>query len=457
LGVEEQYYVIVPILLMLFWRLSGSSIMYLLWVIFVTSLCFAIWFVNVSPDWAFFILPTRAWEICIGALSSLYLSLYPSIISNHKLSETLSFLGFVLIIFSALTFNNTVLSPSYLLLIPTIGTVLIIIFCRPKTFIFKILGNKIVVFIGLLSYSLYLWHQPVFAFMRVHSLEHPSPVNVFKLLPIIFILSFLTWKFVEAPFRSKSFIGRKNLFIFSISISIFFVAIGLFLNKNFGMPLRVFDADISIADMDKRIYNERIFSYKKSKFNQKLPTKILIIGNSFARDFTNITLENFDTSRTEIIYSNELSECIESSNRKDINNLFLEANVIVFASGGYTKGCYLKDISFSLRNNKKIFYVGTKEFGYNLNWLIRLNNNDRRNQFNSISNSTISADKEMSEVIPRENFISLLAPTLVNGKIPITDNFGRMLSADRAHLTKYGALYFGKKAVLGSLYSELFK
>lgn len=63
----------------------------------------------------------------------------------------------------------------------------------------------------------------------------------------------------------------------------------------------------------------------------------------------------------------------------------------------------------------------------------------------------------MSEVIPREHFISLLAPTLVNGKIPITDDFGRLLSTDRAHLPKYGALYFGKKAVLGSSYSELVK
>ena len=278
LGVEEQYYVIVPILLMFFWRISRRSILYLLWIIFFSSLFFSIWFVNLSPDWAFYNLPTRAWEISTGALSSMYLRLYSPITSNHKLSDILSFSGFVLIIFSIFSFDNTVLSPSYLLLIPTIGAALIIIFCRPGTFVFKILGNKIVVFLGLLSYSLYLWHQPVFAYLRAYSSEHPSPINFLALLPFIFILAFLTWKFIEMPFRMKSFFEKKYLFIFSLSCSVVFVAIGLVLNKDYGMPMRVFGANISTGDMDKRIYNEKVFSYKKDKFITTSLTKILIIG-----------------------------------------------------------------------------------------------------------------------------------------------------------------------------------
>jgi peptidoglycan/LPS O-acetylase OafA/YrhL len=457
LSVEEQYYVIVPILLMLFWRFGISSILYLIWAIFITSFCFANWFVNVSPEWAFFILPTRAWEICVGALTSIYLSRNPSIVSNYKLSSFLSFAGFALIIFSIFIFDNTVLSPSYLLLIPTIGATLIIIFCRPGIFLFKILGNKIIVFVGLLSYSLYLWHQPVVSYFRIYSLQHPSTLNFLLLFPFIFILAFLTWRFVEMPFRNKSLISRKNVFRFSISLSVLFVAIGLFLNKNYGMPQRLFDSTITIADMDKRIYNMKVFSYKKSKFNETSLTKILIIGNSFARDFANITFENFDVSRVEIIYRDDLSECIGSNTNQGANNLFFQANVIVFASGEYDKYCYFKDILFASTNNKKIYYVGTKDFGYNLNWLIRLNKDERRNQFNFISEATISFDKEMSKAIPREHFISLLAPTLVKGKIPVTDELGRILSPDKVHLTKYGALYLGKKIFLNTSYAELFK
>jgi peptidoglycan/LPS O-acetylase OafA/YrhL len=457
LGVEEQYYVIVPILLMLFWRFNKNGILYLLWTIFLTSLCFSIWFVNISPDWAFYNLPTRAWEICIGALSSLYLSRHPPIVSFNKLSDVLSFTGFVLIFFAVVTFNNKFLSPSYLFLIPTIGAVLVILFCQPGTFVFKILANKIVVFVGLLSYSLYLWHQPIFAYFRVFSLAQPSPLTFLSLFPVIFVFSFLTWKLVESPFRIKAFLSRKNFFYFALSFSILFIVIGLFLNKNYGMPLRVFDHTISISDMDKRIYNERVYSLKKSGFSKASLTKILIIGNSFARDFTNITLENFDVRRVEIVYRNDLQECIEADINKKLFNLFVEADVIVFASGGYSKDCYSKDISFALSQNKKIFYIGTKEFGYNLNWLIRLSKNERFNKFNTISAEIISADKKMSEALPQEHFISLLTPTLVNGKIPITDELGRMLSTDRRHLTKYGAVYFGKKAVIGTSYSELFR
>jgi len=288
-------------------------------------------------------------------------------------------------------------------------------------------------------------------------LERPESEKFTALFPIIFLFSYLTWRFVEAPFRNRSFIGKRNVFIFSALFSAVFVVIGLFLNKSYGIPSRVFDADILISDMDKRLYNERIFSYKKDVFGKTSPTKILIIGNSFARDFTNITIENFDVSRVDIIYRDDLSECIEHSLSEDTGNLFSEADVIVFASGGYDKNCYIKDISFASRNNKKIYYIGTKEFGYNLNWLVGLTNNERRSQFNFISDETINADKEMSKVIPREHFISLIASVLSSGKVPITDEFGRMLSTDRAHLTKYGALYFGKNAVLGTSYSELFK
>jgi peptidoglycan/LPS O-acetylase OafA/YrhL len=476
LNVEEQYYVIVPIFLILFWRLGKNSILYFLWVIFFSSFFFAIWFVNVSPNLAFFILPTRAWEICIGALASIYLSRYPSIANNQKLSGALSFVGFALIMISIFSFDNTVLSPSYLLLIPTIGALLIIIFCQPSTFVFKILGNKILVFIGLLSYSLYLWHQPVFAYLRVNSLEPPSALNFLAIFPLVLILAFFTWKFVEAPFRNKIFIRRKNVFRIFIIFSILFVLIGLVLNKTHGLPQRLFDSTITIGDFDSTItigdfdstitigdmdkkkykYNMRVFSYKKNKFNQTSFIKILIIGNSFARDFTNITLENFNISNVEIIYRDDLSGCIGSKINQSTNNLFFETDVIVFASGVYDKNCYSKDISFASINNKKIYYVGIKDFGYNLNWLIHLKKDERRNQFNVISKEIIASDKEMSELIPHEHFISLLSPTLVRDKIPITDELGRMLSIDRAHLTKYGAIYFSKKIFFDTSYSKLF-
>jgi peptidoglycan/LPS O-acetylase OafA/YrhL len=457
LGVEEQYYVIVPVLLLVFWKIGKSSIVYLLWSIFLTSLLFAVWFVNISPKWSFYLLPTRAWEICIGALAAIYSIKYSESIEKFKYSGALSLFGLVLIIFSILVFDSAVLSPGLLLLIPTVGAVLLIIFCRHNSIAFSLLGNRVTVFLGLLSYSLYLWHQPIFAFLRAYSDQHPSSFSFLALIPLVFLLSYITWKFVETPFRNKSIIGRNLVFFYSFLGTVVFVTIGLYLNKSYGMASRVFYDGVVVADMDKRIYNELAFAYKKEGFSDKSITNLLIIGNSFGRDFTNITVENFDNKRVEIVYRDDLGQCIETKSSSKTRSLFNDADVIVFASGGYDKDCFLSDIYFANSRGKKIFYVGTKDFGYNLNWLIRLSKEQRKNQFNPIAESILVSDKEMSEAIPSEHFISLLGPTVVGGKIPVTDDMGRMLSTDRAHLTKYGALYFGKKAVAHTRYAEIFQ
>ncbi len=456
LGVEEQFYIIVPVLLMMCWRIGKVSIVYLLWAIFIGSFLFALWFVDVSPKWAFFMPLTRAWEISIGALAAIYLRRYASSISEFKYSNYCSLLGIVLIATSILLLDKSIASPGGFLLIPTAGAVLIIIFCQPDSYSFKLLGNKLVVFLGLLSYSLYLWHQPVFAFLRAYSIKTPSPLIFLAFIFLVFVLSYLTWRFIESPFRNKAIVSRKLILWFSTFGSLFFIVVGLYLNKSYGMAWRVFDNGVVIADMDKRIYNETAFNYKKEKFSTISGNKILIIGNSFARDFTNLTLENFDVSRSEIVYRNDLAECIEENLSVPAASLFSDADVIVFASGSYDKNCYLKDIAFARRHQKGIFYIGAKDFGYNLNWLIRLNKEHRKNQFNSIEDRIILADNDMSKAIGNDHFISLLAPVLVGNNIPITDDLGRMLSTDREHLTKYGALFFGKNAVAGSRYAKLF-
>jgi hypothetical protein len=184
---------------------------------------------------------------------------------------------------------------------------------------------------------------------------------------------------------------------------------------------------------------------------------MLIIGNSFARDFVNITNETFDTQNYNIVYRPDLGECIFPYKNILSDSLYSKADVIVFASGRFDENCIEADIQFAKDNGKRIFYVGTKSFGYNLNWLIRLDDESRANRYNIIADSVINADIEMGEKIPQESYISFLKPTLVENAIPITDESGRMLSTDRMHITKYGAIFFGNKAIADSPYSEIFR
>lgn len=457
LGVEEQYYILTPIVLMLAWKLNRKSIPLLLWMIFATSLLFSIWFVDISPDWAFYILLTRAWELAIGGVAAIVVRSIPCISKTNLVSNVLSSIGFAAILLSIFTFSETTPIPSYPLLLPVLGAVLIIIFCQPKTIVYGILSHRWIVFTGLISYSLYLWHQPFFAFLRVYVTERPSEIQFLALVPVIYFISYLTWRYIEAPFRKKNLIDRKTIFVLSILGCMAFVVYGLYLNHNYGSPNRIGDPSFVQQDMDKRIYNEKAFTYKADKFSDEKIVKLLIVGNSFARDFVNITTETFDTLNHEIVYRPDLEQCIYRHKDNLSTSLYSNADVIVFASGGADENCLDNDLRYAKENNKLIFYVGTKDFGYNLNWVIRINKNKRANLYNTIPDSVINANTEMASRVPRESYISLLNPTLVGNKIPITDELGRMLSTDRAHLTKYGAIYFGNRAVVGTPYSEIFR
>lgn len=454
LGVEEQYYIIIPLLLLFTWRFLNKSILLIMILIFLSSLFFAVWFVNISPNMAFYILPTRAWEIALGGIVAILLNKYSFDIS-YRLSNSMSLIGFLLIIYSIFNFDSSILSPSYYLLIPTVGACLIIIFSNEKNLVYKLLSYKPIVFIGLLSYSLYLWHQPVFSFARIYSKQDPS-LSIFALLTLlVFLISYFSWKYIETPFRNKKSFNTKKIFALSAVISTFFVSIGIFLNSSYGLPTRVFNANVKVSEMDKRIYNERIREYSKSKFSSESKQKLLIIGNSFARDFTNLTLENFNTKNTEIIYtSKDLISCINKD--KDQDSLYSKADIIVYASGKYSEECVNKNIEYANKFNKKIYYVGTKHFGHNLNWLARMSSEERKNQYNTIDDYVIDLDKKMSQIIPSQHYISLLSPVLHSNKVPITDSSGNMLSTDRTHLTKYGAIYFGEKSVKQTSYAQLF-
>lgn len=456
LGVEEQYYFFVPLLLAFAWKYCKEKIPFLFIAMFAGSLLVASWLVTVSPKWAFYILPTRAWEISVGAISATLLIKNPNLKLNQRISNVLSMLGLLLIVFSMCIFDKSIQSPGLYLLIPTIGAALIILFSEKNTVVGRFLGGRIAVFVGLLSYSLYLWHQPVFAFLRASSDEKPGNLSFGFAIAFVFVLSYLSWKFIEKPFRKKGFVGRAGVFTLSVIGSLFFVVAGLFLNANYGFPGRAFDKGVKIEDMDKRVYNERVFRFKVDEFTSLDGKKLLIVGNSFARDFVNITLETYDTSKVEIVYRDDIRQCILPFKSEVSEKLFSRADVIVFSSGRLEEGCMNDDLAFASLHRKAIFYVGTKDFGYNLNWLIGLREGERSNRYNRILGSVIDDDIRMSQSVPSVNYISLISPLLVDGKMPITDEGGRMISTDRAHLTKYGAEYFGRKVVRNTSYSEVF-
>lgn len=231
LAVEVQYYLFFPILLILSWKLGKRWTLNLVILLSVLSLMLAQIGSLYLPVPNFFLLPTRAWELAIGALVVFYFSRKDPKSISLQTRQFFSFLGFLLIAVSIFTFNRGTPFPSLYSLIPTIGTALILLFALPDTMIGRVLGSKPLVFIGLISYSAYLLHQPIFAFARFYFSSIGMEL-MFSLMGVIFIFSILTWRYIERPIRNRNFLPRK-FFIFSILASAFFISFGYISYKIF--------------------------------------------------------------------------------------------------------------------------------------------------------------------------------------------------------------------------------
>ncbi|MFN3196899.1 MAG: acyltransferase family protein [Bradymonadia bacterium] len=236
LGVEEQYYVIFPLLLLAVWKLGRAWLKVTLALIFVASLVGSQWSSVHAPSANFFMLHTRAWELLIGVFAALYLNGPEPRTPSRGSSAILSGIGLVLIGVSIFAFDESTPFPSVYALVPTVGTVLIILFAVPGTPTHRLLSLRPMVGVGLISYSAYLWHQPILVFARHASLEETTISESLALSALSMVLAYLTWRFVEAPFRERSRFKGMVLPVSTISLVLFGV-LGYGIAQQAGGPL----------------------------------------------------------------------------------------------------------------------------------------------------------------------------------------------------------------------------
>jgi peptidoglycan/LPS O-acetylase OafA/YrhL len=250
LAVEEQFYLLYPIFLMLFWRRVRNNLFGFLTLGALLSFAIAQWSVQVSPLAAFYLLPTRAWELLIGALARIYLLK----IDQHKFARSSNeiggFVGLLFIFISIVTYNRQTDFPGAFALTPTLGTALLIVFARQQTLAGRLLSFGPLVGIGLISYSFYLWHQPLFVFARHMSLEEPDLWLMLALVLLALFFAYLTWRFVEVPFRSRDFLEQRLIFRLAIAGCFSFVLLGAFGHLMDGFPTDEPLRDSKLTDRD---------------------------------------------------------------------------------------------------------------------------------------------------------------------------------------------------------------
>lgn len=226
LAVEEQYYLLFPPLVMLIWRLARRRLGWFLTVLGLLSLAAAEARNVAAPAATFFLLPTRGWELLAGALIALRHHGVPPREDASWPAQALGLGGLLAILIAVFAFDGRTPFPGIAALLPVGGTVAVIAGANPVTLAGRLLGSRLLVGCGLLSYSAYLWHQPLFAFARHASLEKPSLGLFTGLVLLTFGLAYLSWRFVEKPFRRRERFTRRRIFVLAALGSLIFIVVG---------------------------------------------------------------------------------------------------------------------------------------------------------------------------------------------------------------------------------------
>jgi peptidoglycan/LPS O-acetylase OafA/YrhL len=276
LAVEEQYYIFFPIFLILAWRFGKNRVFWMIVVMASASLLLSEWGWRNKPTANFYLAPTRAWELFAGSIAAFIVQK-----NGVQKNNFLALLGLAGIVFSIFFYDESTPFPSVYALVPVIGVVLLVLYAERETLAAKLLSTKAFVGIGLISYSAYLWHQPLFAFSRIKLLQEPSSMLMSVLALCSLLLAYFSWKFIETPFRKRGAVTRNKVFIFSALGLVLFSCLGLMGHQTIFKSYSEIVMDTLLEDIDKDEYGGLGFGWV-DLINQP---EVLIVGDSHAKQY----------------------------------------------------------------------------------------------------------------------------------------------------------------------------
>jgi len=493
LSVEEQFYILFPIVLLITFKYFRKYLIHILILGFIISLGLADWGSRGNLSFNFYILPTRGWEVLAGSILAYFEITNGHRSKNRVLNLILPFIGLVLIGHAILFFNDEMFHPPFYTLSPIIGACLIIWFSNKKEITTKILSTKLFVGIGLISYSLYLWHYPVFAISRITEFTQNDIYKKILLGIIIFILSVFSYNFIEKSTRNTKFKFRGILKLGGLII-FFMLTINLYIISNKGEVSFAYKQSKNIY-LYNNIINQELrdnrFEYfknlKNQKFQSKQKKKILIVGDSHSQDLFSAFFQNqnlfkdyeflilknypitFDNSTEyEDIIKFSSSEIFEQSDiilisnyfnndldfkkldiflklLKDKKEIILTSNSNIYHHGrrhGVFTGLTLFDY-FLLENKKEKKFI---DKNLTFNDINRINNyyykNRDKKKIDHINRQLVLISKKHNiKMLNKEDFQCNISEQICYG---VTEN-GMKIHYDYGHFTIEGAKFFGKK------------
>jgi len=224
LAVEEQFYIFFPLFLFVIHRYAKKFSAHIFAITALISFVFSVSVSTNDASAAFYLANLRAWELLVGCI--LALNIIPQG-QEKKFSNIIGIIGLFLIAFSIFQYSETTKFPGVSALAPVFGAAFIVSSGKAEKSLSKsLLSMPLLVFIGKISYSLYLWHWPIIIFARYYMIRQMTSTELTSVLIIILLISTLSWRFVETPFRSKLFMKTHQIYAFAFSSMILMLLIG---------------------------------------------------------------------------------------------------------------------------------------------------------------------------------------------------------------------------------------
>ncbi len=441
-GVLMQYYLLFPALFILSFKICRGKIdgevffKNILYGILLLSFC--LFLIQENDAERFYYVQYRLYEFCLGGAILYHADDSKSYGTNNaKYATFILYALFLILIFSNIEILRESKLQVVLVCIIIAGLLNVEKYCN-RASIFNI---NFIAYIGKCSYSIFVWHQIILAFIRYSYTD--QLLNLYIIIPYLVILLLLTlfsYKYIESlPDKTFVYIIGSILFIMVNGFSLYIFA-------NAGVTRDVPELDIYMGHQKRGMhaeYNERAYAYDHNFMNNSNKEKWLIIGNSFGRDWVNIILESAMKDSVEISYMNDVFIKDSIKNDPKARKRIGDANVVFYSS----KGVDQNKIAFLKYNylpkGKKMYIIGEKNFGKSNGIIYR--HRDEADYYN-FAVYMEEGYKERNTFLKKkygDMYVDMIAPvSRVDGKVRVFTNDRKYISQDCRHLTKNGAKFY---------------
>ena len=385
----------------------------------------------------FYLLHYRFFELAGGGLAGMWLS-------HHRQGRLydcrwLSGLALILLL---LVINSVVSTVPKMVLLPlSVGLTTLLLLsanCRSRLFT-TLIQTRVFCLLGMMSYSIFIWHQPVLAFYRYFVSNELTPLFILIFLVAVLALSYLTYRWVEQKVKVSL---PTRIITLTAFVLINAAALGIYLHA--GVVRDIPELYVSMGDVHRNMHGEyvdRIYSYDQDFPASNGRLNVLVVGNSFARDWANILLESAMADRINLSYFFQDKVLL-------FDKLHLErvrqADYIFIHNWKHTVP---DDVWASLKPGAEVWGIGTKSFGES-NGIFYKNRHrpDYFQQTVKVKPYFIRLNNEMKAEW-HDKYIDLLTPALVSndGEVAVFSPDKKFISQDTRHLTKGGAEFYARK------------